>query len=404
MMYRWICRYWLPAGFLLFLTGLFLAPSAHNYKVIMNFMLLLPGLLATVAVWRWWPQARRVGLVLLPVVFYLLYMTVNAYVQSGEDGLKFAQWSAYILVFLVAVGLCMEMRSHFFVQWLWAGVLAATAAAIYAIARDSLSGAITQSTYRLAGYGALYNPLRSGHLFGVFLIVATWCVLLAPLHRVQRWVAAVCAAILFATLLLTGSRSPLLAVLILSLWLVVVAVPRGQRGYYLGALLLTTVLSIVTFGDELFERGWSLRPELWRLSIGAALQQPWLGVGLGNRIMLDSTIGLQFYDTHNVFLAVFYYGGTCGLLLFVGVFATAFYSAWRRRQQAPLFGLAALLQLFGLATLQFDGGSLIGRPTEFWLLYWLPIAITLYASRHSDTGRHSDEVGNSRTAVPANDY
>jgi O-antigen ligase len=380
-MYQWICRFWLPAGFLLFLTGLFLAPSAHNYKVIINYMLLLPGLVATCAVRKWWPQTPPNRTLLLLVFVYLSYMAINAYWQNAQAGVEFTQWSFYILVFLIAGGLCMNIQRSSLTQLLWLGVIAAAAAAIYAITRDLKSGAMLQPGYRLIGYGALYNPLRSAHLFGVFLIAAVWCATLTRLHGAQRWSAAICAVVILATMLLTGSRSPLLALLILSLWLVAVAVPRKRQLHYLGGLLLVTIPSLCLFWSELLARGWSLRPELWTMSAKAALEQPWFGVGLGNRIVLDSATGLQFYDTHNVFLAVLYYGGLCGLLLFAALFGYAFYSAWSRRFDSPLFGLAATLQVYGLATLQFDGGSLIGRPTEFWLLYWLPIVVTLHADR-----------------------
>lgn len=382
--YRALTHYWLPAGFLLFLVGLFLAPGTHNFKVIMNFTLLLPALISCVFIQRWWSRAPV--RLLLPVTAYVGYMAANAFAQNGAEGDDYLQWGGYVLLFLIGVGLNLDVRRRTLAQLLWVGAIVASGAALYAIVRDLASGALMQPGYRLIGYGPLYNPLRTGHLFGVFFIIAAWCFFARPLHVAQRWSGVLCSVLLLIAILLTGSRSPLFALFLVAVLALGGLSHREHRWKCIGALIAIVGLTFVMFGASLLARGMSLRPQLWQQVLQLCADNPWFGVGLGNPIVL-ATDGVHFSDTHNVFLAALYYGGGVGLLLFLLTFGTAFWFAWRRRDRSPLFTLAALLQLFGIATLQFDGGSLIGRPTEFWHLYWLPLALALFASRHGESGR-----------------
>lgn len=344
-------------------------------------MLMLPALLACLIVSRWWPVLRHTWKLYAAVLVYLLYMAGSAYLQNYRDGFEYLVWSFYIAVFLLAIGYCMEISQYRFAELLFAAAMVAALAAAYAIARDGAHGAIGLPTYRLIGYGPLYNPLRSGHLFGAFLIIAAWCALLAPISAKSRALAALAALIIFAATVLTGSRAPLVALAVVAMLMTQGVASTRLRWRYMTLIGAVTALLLMLFWTRLLDRGLSLRPEMWRLALNAAVQNPWLGVGLGGQFVATASNGVTYYDTHNIFLAALYYGGIFGLLLFLGLFGAAFQTAWRERNRSRLCALAAPLQIYGIVTLQVDGGSLIGRPNEFWVLYWLPIAITLYAQR-----------------------
>lgn len=384
-------RYGLAFGFALFLTGLFIFPSGHNYKVALNYLLMIPALLACTAMLRWWPALRKAGWLPVMVLIYLVYMTANSLLQNRSDGVEFVLWSIYIATFLIAIGLCMDIPSRVLCQLLWGAALVAAIASAYAIGRDYFSGLMQQTGYRLIGYGALYNPLRTGHLLGAFAIIAVWCGcscgmstgLSAPVFRWQRYVAMLMATIIFVAILFTDSRAPLLALLGVAVCMVLSMTSPRRRWGYLVAIASIAIFSIGFFGERLSERGLSLRPELWWLSLHESAANLWFGVGLGRDIAITSVTGVPFFDTHNIFISALYHGGVIGLVLFCALFFGAVWIAWRDRKKSTFFALAAALQLFGIATLQFDGGSLIGRPTEFWMLYWLPIALTLFAQRQS---------------------
>jgi len=374
-------RYWLPFGFILLLIGLFLFPSGHNYKVALNYLLMVPALLACLAAPRWWPAVRRSGWLLAAILLYLSYMTGNALLQDPQAGAEFILWSIYIVIFLLAIGGCMEISPGQLSQLLWFAALVAAAAAAFAIGYDYHSGLLQDKKYRLIGYGALYNPLRSGHLFGAFAVVAFWCVLAPPFQRWQRYLAGVAVSILLLAVLFTASRAPLLGLLGVAIWTALGMAPKRQRWGYVVAIGGIAALSFWLFGPKLLERGLSFRPEIWNEMLRIAGAHLWFGVGLGADLAVTASDGVTYSDSHNIFLAALYCGGVVGLLLFVSVFGAAFWMAWRARCDSSLLALAAPLQMFGIATLQFDGGSLIGRPTEFWILYWLPVVITIYVRR-----------------------
>lgn len=368
-------RYWIPAGFLIFLTGLFWAPSAHNYKVIVSCMLLLPALLSAFAFRRWreWFFVTPVAPLLL---LYMVYMIAISALR-GAESIAFAQWSFYILVFLFGISTQLHIEQSTLCRGLAAAAIIAALAAVYAFFIDGRSGALWHPDYRLEGYAALYNPLKSGHLFGAFVVIGAWCGFVERRLRPLCWLAA---GICFLAVLMTGSRSPCIALFAVAVWNIV-GLSRGRRRLFaLLKLAIFATAATAIFWQKLSERGLSLRPEVWSQALSLSLKHPVLGVGLGSNLDIPMSVGGDLYDTHNVFLAVFYYGGIIGLALFILAFGASFWGAWQRRQVSPLFLLAAALHLYGLSTLQFDGGSLLGRPTVYWILYWVPMALFLYGA------------------------
>ncbi len=373
---RLICSYWLPAGFFIFLIAFFLAPNQHYYKIIVTDLLLLPALFASLT-----PSARLTALrqnpALILVVIYLFYMAANTFLRRTQDKAEFVQWGAYILLFLVAIGARMRITTQRLQQLLISAALVAAGAGLFTLSRDLHSGAFYHREYRLEGYGALYNPLRSGELFGAFSLIGAWAVLSIN-SKLMRGLAFSAAAICFITVLLTGSRSPLVALLAAGLCATLLEKNRTRR--LLWRVLLGAITSAVAIlcWSELSARGTSLRPEIWWFVLRLCLQHLWFGVGLDAPLTIPVSVGVTFVnDPHNVFLAALFYGGIFGLLLFIAAFFTSGLLAWRMRHHSTLATLASMLQLYGLATLQFDGGCLISRPNDFWVLYWMPIALYL---------------------------
>ncbi len=388
-------NYWLPLGLFVLLSGFYWLPHSHYYKVLLPPILLFPSLIVLVLL-RPSQLGRAQLAVLLPVLIYLLYMCLLALAKHQiDDAIATAKWDAYIAIFLVGAGLGMHInRPHLTLLLLSCAVIAAIAA-IYALARDIQSGALFADGYRLIGYGSLYNPLRSGHLWGAFSVVAVWCALQKTLGSWQRRVAWLVAGVCAAATLLTGSRAPLLAMLAVALWAIIIDTQGARRNWLLLATTVLVSTFLALFWHSLSERGMSLRPELWHKAWRLSLEHPWLGVGFGHPLEMTASNGQLFYDTHNVFLAALYYGGAVGLLLFLIAFGGAFFRAWWERKHLPACYLAALLQLYGLVTLQFDGGCLISRPDEFWILFWLPML--LYLNAISTTPEHAT---NRLTAAP----
>lgn len=374
----WLTRYLLPLGFLVFLTAHFWAPERHNYKVIVNLVLLMPALLS-IFLFRGWRSLGAEVTPLLLVAAYLGYMVaISAW--RGDGAGDYAKWSLMILLFLFAVGLRIDLSLEVMQRLLFLAVLVAGAGALFAMVRDWSLGLMDDPSYRMMGYGTMHNPLRTGHLFGAFALLGVWGAVSAGSRwalRVLMWLSALAC---LSALLMTGSRAPLLALFFSTAVLFLAYLRGSHRWLFLALLGVTVALVGVWFDERLLERGLSLRPDIWSQVMGRLAEYPWMGHGLGAPLEIQLHNGLVFVDTHNLLLAIQFYGGLVGVGLFFGMIGCVLVSAWRQRQMSVAC-LAGALQLYGVATLQFDGGSLIGRANEFWILYWLPVALCIYSMR-----------------------
>lgn len=375
-----VCRYWFPFGLAIFLSGFFWAPSRHNLIVISNYVLLLPALLGALSPTRWRAVLRATPLPLMTALF-LAYMSAGAVIQQGSEFLEFFKWSFYIVLFIFAVGISMRLREGELERLLAGCAMVAAAAGCYAIYRDIHEGTFWDPLYRLTGYGTLYNQLRSGFLFSAFATIAAWFALRPGQPLWMRVLAAVGAALCVLTTLLTGSRAPLLGLLVAAVWFSV-----GTRRWDRLLVILAIAAAICFLAwDRLSERGVSLRPEIWSYVWNLCLQQPWFGDGLIRYPIEVPTSEGPKYNTHNIFLTVLYYGGAVGLVQFLAIVGATFYLSWRDRERSSISLLAALLQLYSVVAMQFDGVNLLTRPADFWVLLWLPIGLHVYGRMHGRT-------------------
>lgn len=371
-----VCTYWIPFGLLVFLSGFFWAPSRHNFIVITYYALLLPALLGAFVPQRWRLLLTATPIPVLTALF-LVYMSANAFLQRGWDVDDFFKWSFFIVLFIFAIGCAQRLTEIGLGRVLALAALAAALGGCYAIYRDIQTQYFWSPEYRLLGYATLYNELRSGFLFGAFTTLAAWVAMQNEQPRWLRIAAGVITVVCFATTLLTGSRAPLVALLAVAVWLTV----AGRRWDRLFLTLVAAAAIAFLAWDRLSERGVSLRPEIWQYVWDLCKQQPWFGDGLIRYPLEVPTSEGPKYNTHNVFLTVLYYGGFVGLLQFVVLTFGNLYLSWRDRLQSSVSLAAALLQLYALVALQFDGGNLLTRPADFWVLLWLPVALHLFGRR-----------------------
>lgn len=372
-----VAGYWIPFGLAVFLSGFFWAESRHNLIVITNYMLLLPALLCAFSATRW--RAALTASPLLPMTMaFLGYMSAGAVIQHGPEFGEFFKWSVCITLFIFAIGASMRISEQGLGKLLLSCALVAAAAGCYAIYRDIQSAQFWLPEYRLMGYGTLYNQLRSGFLFGAFATMAGW---FATQRQQPAWIRAAAfaiAAVCALTTLLTGSRAPLLGLLTAAVWLSV----SSRRCDHLFLILVGAAAVTFLAWDRLSERGVSLRPEIWQYVWELCKQHPWLGDGLIRYPLEVPTSEGPKYNTHNIFLTILYYGGIVGLVQFVAIVCATFYLSWRDRLDSTISQLAALLQLYSVVALQFDGVNLITRPADFWVTLWLPIALHLFGRLH----------------------
>src|SRR3990167_10396293 len=116
------------------------------------------------------------------------------------------------------------------------------------------------------------------------------------------------------------------------------------------------------------------------------LQNPFLGLGVGTDYRVVTFNYPEGFDhTHNGFTHVAVELGLPCVLLWIGLWLSAFHIAWQSRFSAEgrlVFGTLVV----SLAALQFDAASLWGPPRaeRFVILLSLSLMLALIAQPHSD--------------------
>lgn len=208
----------------------------------------------------------------------------------------------------------------------------------------------------------------------------------------------------------TGSRGSALSFLIAlaAFWLWCPTRLWGMLGMILllGAVALCPSIFATLSARLAVERGDTLlgnRETLWQGAWRLILDHPWLGVGINNapRTMVryaGAARGIGQYQTvpiHNPVLTIWAETGLIGILLYLGVLASAllaFVRSWVRDRRAddhwlmPYYGLVAAVTLGYLAS-WIKGGGIESDRTYFLVLAMLvlPSQLTDARSRKADS-------------------
>lgn len=366
-----ISGYWLPLGYLVLLTGLFWLPERSFYSKLYYALIALPALLTILNA----PQKSAVLLREPIIVCFLLFsawlIVSLAWSDSDHSHSSLAKRPLYVLMLFVACTTMAVSRGNTGLsleRTLLAGALATTLGALYNLWPHSDVATIDG---RLIGSGSLSSPLLTSHLLGMFgtYWLARWFCSQQP-----QVLAVVCGAILFAAVLATGSRTPLLALTGAGLWLAVTW--RTRKAFLLLAALAIGVLLLLSLTpDMLTQRGLSFRPEIWSQALRQITEHLWLGQGYASpQLFVLESPPQQFSDPHNVELAVALELGIVGLLLWGLMYAAAFVACIRQRGNAE-FTIASALLVYGLMAGMTEGSNFLSRPNESWFMIWIPLAL-----------------------------
>ncbi|WP_213876510.1 O-antigen ligase family protein [Pseudomonas sp. dw_358] len=379
--------YLIPLGWVVILISMFIAGDRGRVHQLFYIFLALP----TVILLTLRPRLLK-PLVCNPlfaaIALFCAYTILTVAWSSTDDtALSLARRPLYVALLLFAAGI-IGMRS---VQRLTdltrlAAIIAALTAAISLV--YFLTVRMPQGSPRLDGYGALYNPLLSAHVFGAFATfwLATWL----QGRKLNNPMALVCLAILLATLLATGSRTPLVGLAFALCWLVIVG-DRRRGLIVVGAIALALVLVVACYPASLAQRGVSYRPQIWLEALRQISQHPWFGHGFDSGMtVLIPGLDQILADPHNIELGVLYTGGIVGLVLWLAVYAVAMRFCWQNRH-VPMVSLAAAWLLFGFGSGLTEGMAFMSRPKEHWFLIWIPMALifALWVAQRKRGNAHS---------------
>lgn len=358
-----------PLGVLCLLTGMVWAGERQLFHQLFYLLIALPAFILALT------SAQLRGALFRNPVFiaflcFATYVSISiAWSGSGDGPLSLLKRPLYVMLLFVAVSGVALYRPDRLRQVLHLSAIFAVISGGVLLALFHFSGNVD----RLTGYGALRNPLLTSHIFGFFLIL--WIAYWIQQRRLLPPNAVVAVIVLGALILATGSRTPLLALAMATLWLGMMSGDR--RGVIAcGLLALVGGVIVAVWPEAIAQRGLSYRPEIWADAFRQALDRPLFGHGYDHpfRVWVEG-IDFALWEPHNMTLSVFHQGGVVGLLLWGILYLVTLLGCWKRRANPLVFALSATV-VYGLAASMTEGGSFLSRPKEHWFLIWIPIALT----------------------------
>ena len=339
-------------------------PGLHQFQII---ALGLGGALGWIAV-VWRPTALPPTLVLAPLPL-LTAMVVSAVISPYPSLSWPATWytAAYAGVF-----------------WILALQAAHPAGRRSLVAVIAIVGTVALASYLVAvaiqwrlwlrlGFPLTSLPLRPSNVGGLAMI-PTWLADLVALgtpvvvatlwSRGARVLAGVFAVVALGTIVLTGTRSVLLVIAVLSVAVVLIVV-RGRAGRGIATAVITVVLAVgilgtvVTLGtSRSFDEG---RSSAYASAVARLKESPLVGTGPGTygvermRDPVDVIGHLAFPDAHNIVLTTLAESGIVGLLgllATVALIGLAIRRSWRASPDDRLISAGAL---FGATVFAMHG-------------------------------------------------
>jgi len=366
-LHGWLTHYVLPLGLVALLTGMFWVGDRSYYHKVYYLLVALPTFVALLAAPKRIGQGARNGI-------FLCFLALAAYTMislswSGTDNShsSLLKRPLYIALLLYSVALiALEDRGKLekiLNLSIWIAALSAVASLIYFFEMGHRG--------RFKGYGALYNPLLTSHVYGMFAALT----LAALFVRSRNMLLSLVLFAIFSTLLLkTGSRTPLLGLCGALLWLALLDFSRRSLWILAGAGVAAAVL-LLLMPQAIIARGFSYRPEIWTQAWQQIVERPWIGHGYDHPMVFwVKGIRYAFADPHNMELAMLFSGGIVGLVLWLLLYGVALRFAWQHRKDS-LVVLASTAVVFGFTAGLTEGNSFMSRPKEHWFLIWIPMAL-----------------------------
>lgn len=364
-------EYLVPLGWLVILTSMFIAGDRGRVHQLFYVFLALPTFILIALR----PALLKV-LVNNPLfkafVVFSVYTIISVGWSSTDDSaLSLSRRPLYLALLFFCAGIVAMWSTERLngltrIAAIVAAVAGVASLIYYVVVRLPLGAD------RLEGYGALYNPLLSAHVFGAF--ATYWLADWLNGRKLASPLAVACLAALLITLFATGSRTPLVGLALALAWLLATGNPR--RGAAVGAVVIGVLLVLLALHPEILtQRGASFRPQIWQESLRQIGLRPLLGYGYDADMVVDIPgADHVLADPHNIELGVLYSGGAVGLLLWCALYFIALSYGWRHRKEADV-NLATAWLIFGIGSGLTEGMAFMSRPKEHWFLIWIPLAL-----------------------------
>ncbi|AOE87806.1 O-antigen ligase family protein [Pseudomonas sp. TCU-HL1] len=365
---------WLVLGYLALLTGMFWIPSGSLYTKVFYGFIAAPALLGLVTAPR-----RFMALIREPVMLSFLALTVwlllsLAWTRADEGASSLAKRPLYVFMLFAGCSFIALSNRDTLLKTLRIG---AGLAAIAALVNLYLFFTVPPEEGRLIGTGALRNPLLTSHILGAFC--AYWLAAWIVRDLRQDWLPLLLVLILTAALIATGSRTPLMALGLTSVWMLAMNPRRATYAVAIG--VVAAILCLLFYPDILLQRGASYRPQIWSDALHQAREHLWLGHGFNSSFTFTAEGLLDFTlsDPHNIELAVLLELGLVGLAIWLLMFGLGLLRCLNQRRDKG-FQIASAMVVYGLGAGLTEGSSFLSRPNESWFLIWIPLSLVVALS------------------------
>jgi O-antigen ligase len=372
------------AGFFCLLTGMVWVSDRGLYSRLFYWTIALPAVFSAAA-------SPRESAGLLKSRIFLMYLLFACYTvitlfwsESDDDVLGLIKRPFFVaLAFLAVFEFGRRCHALLMATVKWSAVFSVFMALYILYFFFAVGG-----QGRLQGDGALSNPLLISHVFGFFL--ALWLGYYFSKRKLIEPLFFFVFAVLIGLLFATGSRTPLLATVFTVTWLTILAANHRKSIVVICTTLVLASMILLFSPEAITQRGLSYRPEIWMDVIRQILAEPWFGHGFGTPLQVwVEDLNQAFSDPHNLTLSVLYSGGIIGGALWIAVYFTALWEAWRWRHDRWVFAFSATV-VYGLAAGLSEGGSFFSRPKEHWSLIWIPLVLLSYAAFRASTNERGE--------------
>ena len=112
---------------------------------------------------------------------------------------------------------------------------------------------------------------------------------------------------------------------------------------------------------------------IWKELWASAIQTPIFGRGTGASPGYTAyCLTRPFFDPHSVYMSVFLHNGVVGVFLALLLTGHSIAVAYKSTHQHDTFW--GIIIIYGFIALIPNGDSLVSRPNEVWMLFWIPVA------------------------------
>ncbi|HBC7434505.1 MULTISPECIES: O-antigen ligase family protein [Enterobacter] len=305
---------------------------------------------------------------------FLLYFSLsNLWAESSHLSSAISH-SFYLFIFLCLYRQCeLQERKKYIIGATYFGIVALTILTLVYVNKEQIfQNRLTHAfpfspdnVIDLGGYMAL------GILLSAILVRETrnyWFYIPVPL--------------LLVCLILTQSRGPFLSMIVAAI-VAFLCKPKWNFKLLAGSLIVLLAIGSILYFSGFFDiflkraeessRAGSVRFGIWQHAFEIAKQKMIFGWGFNKELEFINGYGQPVTTTHSLYLATFLKGGVVGLLLLLSMVLFAGRQCLRHLAANHKAEIAVIV--FALMFYVTQGMFVISNPREYWVLFWLPLAI-----------------------------